>query len=192
MKKYQRDGLIALGLTGATTIGIMGYGATKAFSEAYDREEPQIETEHHSANKKLLEACVDNNLEDLKEAIKEGAEINGLNKNGENILTASMHGVRHGVSWGEPLVAEYILDHAEILSKLNLDNEGTHGTAKDVLLSEISNKKGYTKEYLRETVELRTKLQRATDKYHKKMESGKTKAPDGTSYAFYQQMNQGR
>lgn len=184
---------VSLGLATAIVTPV----ANTIWNEFYTKSiTPKEQSSQQTQNEAMFKACMDKDLKAFKQAIKDGADIKMLNIKNENVLTLAVGRITKG---GSPAfhdyqldIPEYILSNEDLLSQLNLDNTNSSGhTALQILKREIDRYAPKQKP-TKEQINLLHKLEKATEKYHQDLTQGKTKAADGTSYAFYQQMGQSR
>ena len=190
LKEKIRDNAIGAMLL-LTFIGSTGTLIYDVVTFSHQKKTPQ-EAYNTPANDLMFKAIGRNNLEEFKQALKNGADLQALNLNNDNCLIAAL---RQMIGRRESEIVNYILNTPEIRKQINFETINNKGeTALDMMKTVIQHQTREGEGSLERTGHPATEYQKSvlkqiedyTKEYSQQKEKGKT------SFAFHQRMQQSK
>ena len=101
--------------------------AQLAQQKVYTKKVSKVQGQTDIVNQRMLEAAYLNDVEDFKQALKDGANFNTLNRDGQDVLMIAIRG-----KCGD--VVDYLLDTPELSNQIDFKRRDFNGeSAQDIL-----------------------------------------------------------
>ena len=193
-RKELKEKMINTAVKAMAFLGLAGAAGNAVYhvtSFTHEKETPQ-EAYNTPANDLMFKAIGRNNLEEFKQALENGADLQALNLNNDNCLIAAL---RQMIGRKESEIVNYILNTPEIRKQINFETTDNQGrNAIEMMKAVIQHQTREGEGALERTGHPATEYQKSvlkqiegyTKEYSQQKEKGKT------SFAFHQRMQQSK